>query len=322
MTNATLATRLVADVGGTNTRLALYDYDSHQLRAIQSYTNRDEGSFETIIGNWLQDLDEPAPEDACIAVAAPPDGDRVVMSNMDWSISRQDLATQFGFNRIRVINDFESNAYALPHLGAESLSLIHRGEPSASDCPRLATIGPGTGLGGAVLQKAGGVWDAIACEPGHMALAPVGSAELEIWRVLSKQHPRIYTELLVSGPGLVHLYGALAEVQGIDSSINSPEEISRRGVQYEDQVCVDTLALFCRLLGTACADFVLANGSYGGLYLAGGILPRMLDFFAASGFPDRFIDRGPVAAQLERMPINVVTHSFQGLLGAGNAPLH
>ncbi len=117
----------MADVGGTNSRLALFDPLANELRALRTYVNRDYGQFEDIIAAWLDALAEPPPADCCLAVAAPPFEDRVTMLNIDWSFSRRELATRFGFSRLRCINDFEGNAYALPHLSAHDLATLHPG---------------------------------------------------------------------------------------------------------------------------------------------------------------------------------------------------
>ncbi|MEZ5502132.1 MAG: glucokinase [Halioglobus sp.] len=195
------AGRLVADIGGTNTRLALFEPESNVLRSIRSYVNRDYRQFEDIIAAWLEALGEPAPTDCCLAVAAPPFGDRVRMLNIDWSFSARELAGRFGFARLRCINDFEGNAYALPHLSNDNLATVQPGTPTPGG--KLATVGPGTGLGGATLSRAGGVAVACASEPGHMGLAAATELELELFRYLQPEYGEVYAELLVSGPGLL-----------------------------------------------------------------------------------------------------------------------
>ena len=178
--SARAATRLVADIGGTHTRLALFDPLENDLHARRTYLNRNYGQLADILAEWLQDLEEPRPKDACLAVAAPPPfGDRVTMSNMDWSFSLRELADRFGFSRLHCINDFQGNAYALPHLAPGDLTILHRGEPRSGS--KLATVGPGTGLGGSTLETSGSVPIACASEPGHMGLAPATELELALF---------------------------------------------------------------------------------------------------------------------------------------------
>jgi len=312
-------TRLVADIGGTNSRLALFDAAAQELRSVRSYINRDHRRFEDVVGAWLQALAEPAPATCCLAVAAPPFGDRVTMLNMDWSFSLGEMAAQFGFARLRGINDFEANAYALPHLGSRDLITLHAGD--AGKGATLATVGPGTGLGGATLRWAAGQPMACASEPGHMGLAPATALELELFRCLQPTFGEVYAELLVSGPGLVRLYQALAAVRGESPLPLSPQDISVRARAGQCDLCTQTLDTFCALLGSVCGDFVLGNGAYGGLYLAGGFLPGMVDFLAASPFKERFRHKGKMAPHLSRVPLHVITCETLGLLGAAHAPL-
>ncbi len=310
--------RLVADIGGTNTRIALFDSQGNSLRALGLYQNRDFACLEAVLARWLEEHPGARPREACIAVAAPPDGDTATMSNCSWSFSGRGLAAQFAWERVGLINDFQANAYALPWLQPEDCYDIHSG---TAEYPRIAVLGPGTGLGGAILDTSLAQPLAVACEPGHMDLAPGDAEELELWRILMSQHRRIYTELLLSGPGLQHLYQGMALLQGITAEPLRSEDITTRAVAGADPLCRATLEKFCALLGAACADFVLASGAFGGLYLAGGILPRFPAFLQASAFLRRLADRGPMREHLERMPVRVITHPYPGLLGAGHAPL-
>jgi glucokinase len=315
-------TRMVADVGGTNTRIALFDPAAGELRALTVFKNRDYQRFEDVISAWLGNLDEPAPQQCCIAVAAPPSRDLVKMSNMDWSFSCSELARRHGFRRLVRINDFESNAYALPHLGSEELTLLHRGEVTGPS-PSLAVVGPGTGLGGGFLiRMPNGEHRAQACEPGHSGLSPVTELEMELFALLLSRHEYIYTELLVSGPGLLRLYQALAEIRGTAAPASEPAEISRRAVTGTEELSVLALNTFCGLLGSACGDFLLTTGSYGGLYLAGGILPGMTPFLSASPFLQRLQAKGAMRDQLARVPVQLIKGGYPGLIGAAHAPLN
>lgn len=312
--------RMVADIGGTNTRIGLFDPGSDELRAVVSYKNRDYSGLEDVIATWLGGLNEAAPEYGCIAVAAPPSSDRVTMSNLDWSFSPRDLARRFGFHRLGCINDFESNAYSLPHLRGDDLLPVCPGEPGRPGA--LATVGPGTGLGGAVLERpAQGAPRARACEPGHAGLSPATEQELAVFALLLPRHDNIYAELLVSGPGLLRLYQALAEIRGAPARALGPEEVSRLALDGEDELCTAALDMFCALLGSACGDFLLANGCYGGLYLAGGILPRMIPFLRASTFHQRLQAKGAMRDHLAQIPVYVITCAHPGLIGAAHAPL-
>lgn len=314
-----LATRLVADVGGTNTRLALYDARRDEFRALATYINREYRGIEDVIADWLSRLDEAPPQSGCIAIAAPPGDDRVTMSNLDWSFSCSELARRFHLQRVDWINDFTGNAYALPHLRVNDREELRAGKPGTSR--RLAVVGPGTGLGGATVEEVPGGHLACACEPGHMGLSPADEEELELFRLLLPRHGNIYSELLVSGPGLQRLYEALAELRGQAVVARSPAEISGRALTGSDPLCVAALERFCALLGSACGDFILATGSYGGLYLAGGIVPRMIPFLRDSAFLERMAAKGAMRDHLSAVPVYAITTAHPGLVGAAHAPL-
>lgn len=311
--------RLVADVGGTNTRIALFDPARAEFRALSIYINHEYVQLEDIIAQWLGALAEPAPDVCCIAVAAPPSADRVVMSNMDWSFSCTELATRFGFRQLRRLNDFEANAYALPHLTSSDLRQLYPGQGEHTG--RLATVGPGTGLGGAFLEWFDGTPHSFACEPGHMGLTPGTELELDIFRLLLPRHGHIYAELLVSGPGLARLHQALGEIRGEQAATLTPVDISHRALAGEDSLCILALETFCALLGSICGDFLLANGSYGGLYLAGGIVPGITTFLGNSTFHQRLAEQGAMRDTLAGVPVYIITTGQPGLIGAAHAPL-
>jgi len=313
------ASRLVADVGGTNTRIALYDPANDEYRALNTYRNQDYSNLEQILTHWLNALKEAHPPVCCIAAAAPPSSDRVNMLNIGWSFSCSELARQFGFTQASWLNDFQANAYALPYLQDSERVLLHPGAGRARD--KLATMGPGTGLGGACLASLHGVAYANDCEPGHMGLSPANALEMEIFSMLVPRFGEIHAERLVSGPGLLLLYLTLAEIRGAAPSAQSPEQVSTLALQEKDYLAVQTLQTFCALLGSACGDFVLANGAYGGLYLAGGIVPNMLHFLRASDFTSRFRAKGAMSAHLEAVPLYVITAPQPGLIGAAHAPI-
>lgn len=311
-------TRLIADVGGTNTRIGLFDEDENSLRTVTVFHNRDYASLEDVLQHWLDALDEPAPNRACIAAAAPPSGDLVNMINIGWTFSCSALARRFNLHQFKWLNDFQANAHGLPFLQPEDLDVISTGD--AGIHTTLATVGPGTGLGGATLRWVNGKSVACNSEPGHAGLSPGTDLELEIFRMLLPQHGNIHAELFVCGAGLARLYQAVALIGGTAPELLDPAEISKRALANEDDNCVQALQTFCALLGSVCGDFVLCNGAYGGLFIAGGIIPRMTDFLRRSDFLPRLRHKGAMGQHLEALPVAVITHSNPGLIGAAHAP--
>ncbi len=313
------ANRLVADIGGTNTRLALFDPVANEFRWLSSYVNRDYGRPEDIIHTWLDAMQEPQPEACCLAVAAPPFDDQVTMLNIDWSFSCREVSERFELSTLRCINDFEANAYALPYLSNHELTNLQSGKRNVAS--KLATIGAGTGLGGATLSRAGGATIASTSEPGHMSLAPATDIELEVFRYLLQKYGDIYAELLLSGPGLQRLYQSLADIQDQDLPLLPPEVISAQALAGHCELCTRTLDTFCALLGSISGDYVLANGAYGGLYLAGGFLSDIAPFLQRSTFVRRFQSKGKMRDHLADVPLYLINSPITGLLGAAHAPL-
>lgn len=317
--NNSYKNRMVADVGGTNTRLALWDVNKNSLRARRDYLNADFANFDAVIAAWMADLAEPPPTRACVAIAAPPFDDLVAMQNTTWSFSIREISHQFSFDPLRVINDFEANAYGLPHLSSDDMTTIHQGKSGGSG--KLAAVGPGTGLGGAAFGLVAGQPTASACEPGHMSLAPATPMEMELFSLLMKEHSVIHAELLLSGRGLPRLYRAVATVMGDDAEDLDAPEISARALAEECDTSLLTMETFCALLGSICGDFVLAHGAYGGLYLCGGILPQMVPLLSNSTFQSRFAAKGEMQEYLQAVPIHVIISGRAGLLGAAHTPL-
>lgn len=310
--------RLVADVGGTNTRIAVYDPTTDTLLHRVNYQNRDFDQFSDLLTHWQADLDSK-PSLGCIAIAAPLTGDRIAMVNMPWAFYRQDIASQLQLDRLVWLNDFESNAHALHSLQSSQLVSVQEGNnPMAGP---LATLGPGTGLGGATVTEAGNIVRVQASEPGQMGLSPAKELELELFTALLKQHDNIYAELLLSGPGLVRIHQTLCKIYDRETTALTPDQISTAALSGSDESCKTTLRLFCDLLGSACGDFVLATGAYGGLYLAGGIVPKILPLLLESDFCLRFKQKGAMIEQLGRVPIVMINSDDTGLIGAAHAPL-
>ncbi|MFT6958349.1 MAG: glucokinase [Halieaceae bacterium] len=311
--------RLVADVGGTNTRIALYDPASDKYFSVQNYVNRNFVNFEDVVEHWLGNLSGQSPEGCSVAIASPLEGDQVDMVNMDWSFSRVKFAQRFAFQRVAWLNDFEGNAHALPHLQGADLELLNAGQ-STGRSP-LAVMGPGTGLGGATLDRIGASQRVRRSEPGSMGISPQSELELALFELLLKRHKDIYAELLISGPGLYRLYVTLCELAQTAPMASDPAEVSRLALTADDEYCLQALTVFCELLGSACGDFILANGAYGGLYLAGGILPKMTDFLKASRFHLRLCNKGFMAESLGKVPVYLINGTRTGLIGAAHAPL-
>lgn len=315
--------RLVADIGGTNARfgwlaapgaraahvkkLAVPEYPA-PVDAARAYL----AGLSAELGAAYQ-----PPQQAAIAVATAVVGDRVSFTNSHWTFSRQALQDELGLQGLRVLNDFEALALALPHLGVGQLR-PHGALPQPHGT--LAVIGPGTGLGvGGVVQTPQG-WQALAGEGGHSTLAPGDDFESDILRAVRKDFDHVSAERLLSGIGLPVLHKAVAEVLG--RPVAEPwtaEQIMDRGLARSDEAASRSLDAFCSLLGGFAGNVALVLGARGGIYIGGGIVPRMEERFFASTFRARFEAKGRFRGYLEAIPTALITDTLVALIGAAAA---
>ncbi len=297
---------LIADIGGTHTRCARLHPDGG-VEGLRLYDNRDHAGPVAILSDMLASLPAAArPTHAVLAVAAPIDGDTVHMVNIDWTFSAIELARQLGLRQVFLLNDFAALAHALPDLGPADLMAVGGGTPLAG-APKVV-VGPGTGLGAAALVDIGGRWHAIAGESGHRTMGAADEREERLIALARQRWGHCSAERLISGNGLSFLHEAL------HAETLAAEAIGRRITQHEPRA-VDTFAVFCRLLGTFAGDLALTFNARGGVYLGGGILPRHAQALAASGFRQRFEDKGRYATWLAGLPCWLITADQPTLRG-------
>lgn len=314
-------TLLVGDVGGTNARFALArmidgrpTLDGFDSFPAETYPTFLEGVQAYLSGCSVR------PSGGAIAVAGPVTDGAIDLTNSPWRVSEAELQT-LGLNPIRLINDFEVLAWAaplIPEMGLAALGGPAVGAPDAT----IALLGPGTGFGvSALVRDAQGREAAMASEGGHACFAPGDAVEDEVLRLLRRRYERVSIERLICGPGLLNLHRALAEIDGRDSRIDDPAEITRQALAAPDSPCGVTLARFCAMLGAAAGDIALTTGARGGVYIAGGIAPRILPFLKASAFRQRFERKGRFQAYMAAIPTKVVLHEHAALLGAARVAL-
>jgi glucokinase len=307
---------LVADIGGTNARFALADETGATARS-RVLACGDYAAVEDAIADYLALEGMAAPPAAALAVASPVTGDQVALTNHPWSFSRAELKAHFRFARLDVVNDFTANALALPRLAAEDRRQVGGGD-GAADAP-LAILGPGTGLGVSGLVPApGGGWIPLAGEGGHATLAPATARESAVVERMRQRFDHVSAERAISGPGLVNLYNTLAELDGVRSEAYTPAQIADPQLRASDPLCREAVDMFCAMLGTVAGNVALTLGARGGVFLAGGIVPRLGAVFDTGPFRQRFEEKGRFRHYLAAIPAFVVTHqvpAFVGLAG-------
>ncbi|MDH4023374.1 MAG: glucokinase [Gammaproteobacteria bacterium] len=298
---------LVADIGGTNTRCAITSRGG-AVNHIETFRNRDFPGLDRLLASYLGTR-PPAerPDEAVIAIAAPIRGDEIRMVNINWTFSVTDLARTLSLKRVIPLNDFAAQAYALPVLGARDLRQVGGGQ--AVDGAPKVVIGPGTGLGTAGLVHIGGRWHAITGEGGHVTMAPSDEREARIVALGRERYGHCSAERLISGAGLAFLYGALNAGMTL-----SPDKVGAR-IAAGEPAAREALDVFFQLLGTVASNLAVTFASFGGVYIGGGITPRYLEQFEASGFRARFEDKGRYRPYLADIPTWVITADQPALRG-------
>jgi glucokinase len=309
-------TLLVGDVGGTNARFAIATWKDG-LPVLSHHESFPAEQYPTFLKGVAAYIDgcEVQPSGGVIAVAGPVEDGAIDLTNSPWAVSEAELAT-LGLNPVKLINDFEALAWGAPIVPADSL--VHLGGPEAGDPQAtLAVLGPGTGFGvSALVRDAHGKEMAMPSEGGHACFPPGDTVEDEILRILRERYDRVSIERLICGPGLLNMHRALARIEGRETHIDDPAEITREALADWDSHCGATLARFCAILGAVAGDIALTTGAKGGVYIAGGIAPRILDFLKASPFRRRFERKGRFKDYMADIPTWVITHKHAALLGA------
>lgn len=312
---------LAADIGGTHARVGLVSRRPDQTGPVtvlqyQRYACAEWPSLTAVLKNFVGSLDQSLNLDQCaVASAGYVRDDAIVNGNLPWPVSISDIRNSLGIARLSVINDFEAVAYASQFLGqADTRPVIESSAPLVSG--PVLVMGPGTGLGSAVLLPGRPRATVLATEAGQIALAPGNELEIEILRALAREHAHVSFEHALSGPGLLNLYRILSQLRGTPARLDSPEAVTREALARSDAAAVEALDVFCGLLGSFVGDLALLYGASGGIYLAGGILPQIHQTLLASTFAERFFNKGVMRAFLQQVPVRLMEHGQLGVIGA------
>jgi glucokinase len=311
---------LVADIGGTNARFGWVRDLQAPIEHIRTLAvNAHAGPVEAAsvyLTEVASACGQPAlqPRAAAVAVATPVVGDELLLTNSGWRFSGSRTTQALGLQRLRVLNDFEALSLALPRLGAGQWR-AHADAPRP-DAGVLAVVGPGTGLGVGAAMRAPGGWIALPGEGGHATLAATDDDEARVLARVRQWFGHVSGERLLSGIGLPVLYRAVcAEAAATRPDLTTPQIVDC-GLDGSDPLARRTLDLFCALLGNFCGSVALTYGARGGLFIGGGIVPRLGDFFFASHFREKFEAKGRCRDYLAGVPTAVITDTLAALTGA------
>ena len=315
---------LAGDVGGTNARLALVELDGSSARMVQreTYPSRDYPGLAAIVRRFCADAGS-LPDRACFGIACAVVGDDCSTPNLPWTVNAGKLATEIGIPRATIINDFVAIGYGIEFLVPTDLATLQAGSPTAHG--PIALIGAGTGLGQGFVVWDGDHYQVLPSEGGHGDYAPRGKLQCGLLQFLGEELGRVSWERLLSGRGIANAYRYLRA-----SGIAPEQETVRDEMQREDAAVVITrhalagtdclsdraLRLFCEILGAQAGNLALTVVSTGGVYLGGGIAPRIVERLKSGEFLDAFRDKGRLSELISRIPVHVIMNPYVGLLGA------
>ncbi len=282
---------VVADIGATNIRFARLTPRGNPGPIVKFATSKFP-DLKAALAHFLKLEGGPRPVRLGLAVAGPVYGDEVKLTNIQWQFSIRRLKKDMNLERIAVVNDLEALALVLPHLNSEDAVPIGAEAGNGSIRAPMAVLCPGTGLGIAGLVPVDQGWRPIATEGGHTSLSPLTGKEMAVWQFLRERHGRVSVERVLSGPGIVELYTALASLEGRALEAASPEGIVGLALDGESPLAVETIEMFCAWLGDVAGDVALMYVARGGVWLAGDILLTIFEILKRSQFRRRFENKG------------------------------
>ncbi len=312
--------RLMGDVGGTNARFAVQEAPGAGPTQVVTYPSAEFDTIADALKAYVAQLAGARPLQAAIGIANPIVGDHVQMTNFHWSFSIEGVRQELGFDRLLVINDFTALALSLPALQPEHLRRI--GAACAAD-PKGAVglIGPGTGLGvSGLLHDTSGHVVPLGGEGGHVTLAPGNAREDQVVAALRDKFGHASAERALSGMGIVNLYEALCAIDGVAARALDPAGVTGAATAGSDARCVEAVEIFFAFLGSVAGNLALTLGSRGGMYIGGGIVPRLGDWIERSAFRERFVAKGRFRDYLDAIPTWLIhAETSPALIGAANA---
>ncbi|RYF12896.1 MAG: glucokinase [Deltaproteobacteria bacterium] len=317
---------LVADIGGTNARFGTVAGPGAAVDDVRVLPVAGHASPAAAVRAYLQGqpAGRPAPQSAAFALATPITSDRIALTNGAWDFSRAHTQAELGLQTFLCINDFEAQALSLPKLTAAQVRAWGDVPASAAGVAVgtvMAVVGPGTGLGVGGVVRAPGLWLTLPGEGGHATLAPGDDFESDVLSQARREFPHVSAERFLSGVGLPVLCRSVAAALGQGENVASltTADIVARGLSGESPACSRTLDLFCALLGGFCGNVALTLGSRGGMFIGGGIVPRLGERFFSSDFRRRFEAKGRFQPFLAGIPTALITDTLNALSGAAMA---
>lgn len=308
---------LVADIGGTNARFALAEIrgDAVAVKDMQTFRAEDFENIRDAADAYLEAV-AVKPRQAAFAVAGPVTDAVIKFTNSPWVLDAAATQAALSLQKLLVVNDFEANAAGAPSLGADDLLTVKTGDgdPGAP----VLVVGPGTGLGQALIVPTRSGRKVVPTEGGHVSFAPRTDIEIAVMQFIAKEHPRVSVERLLSGRGLVNIHRALCAINDTPRQSLRADEITAAALEGSYPIAVKAVDMFCAVLGRVVGDAVLATGARGGVVLAGGILPKIKEILLQSAFVESFLDKGRMRSYVEPVPVDLIIREGAALVGVAH----
>ncbi|GHB44920.1 glucokinase [Pseudovibrio japonicus] len=311
---------LVADIGGTNARFALIEGPNAPSKFCGQEGTKAHATIQDAIRAGVLEQGYAAPRSAVLAVAAPVSSDRIALTNAPWVIEPPALIRELGLEQVVMLNDFEAQGLALPSLAPTDLEQIGGGT-TVHNATKFV-VGPGTGLGAGAMVRSCGKWIPVPGEGGHVELGPLSEEEYRIWPHLERIGGRVGAEQVVCGAGLIRLANAVLKAHGAHRTYEKPSDVPM-AADGGDEVAQKVLRLFCAALGRVAGDFALTTLARGGVYLAGGIPPKISQWLHMGEFRAAFEAKAPHDSIMKSIPTYIITHkspALEGLAAYTRAP--
>jgi glucokinase len=316
---------LAGDVGGTNARLAIVELEGRSARIVRQnkYPSHEYKGLAPIVRRFCEEGGGSRPDQACFGIACPVVGDDCAAPNLPWTINARALAAEIEIPRTAIINDFVAVGYGIELMTPADLATLQEGAPQPQG--PIALIGAGTGLGEGFLLWEGDHYEVLASEGGHTDFAPVGELQVGLLGSLREQFGRVSWERLLSGPGIANIYrylreaGLAPEQPSVRAELETEDDgtvIVRHALDRSDHLSLRALGLFWEVLGAEAGNLALTVVATGGVYIAGGIVPRLVQKLDSSPLLTAFRDKGRLSGLLSRIPVHVVMNPSVGMLGA------
>jgi glucokinase len=321
---------IAGDIGGTKARIGLFERRAEKLELVVSeqYPSGEFSTLEAIIHRFLEQHQASVTsrlDAACFGLPGPVVNGRVKVTNLPWEVVQAEIADSLKVQKVKLVNDLVSTAAAIPNFSPSSLQTIYEGQGEVNRSGSCVVVAPGTGIGHSLIHREPGWSVLLASEGGHANFAPTNDVEIELLKYLQKILPHVSVESVLCGPGLVNIYSFLidtgrgsepAEMKDARNSVEQAALIAKLALHGTSDVCVTVLNMFCSMLGAHCSNMVLTYLATGGVFLGGGIPPKITEILMKGSFVEGYLRKGKQRDRVEATPVFVVKDDYAALYGA------